>query len=54
MSLALLTSSCLTRIQDMLRPNVVLYLCLYIRYLIDGYSLLSVYLQKELILPYPH
>ena len=33
--------------------NVVLYLCFYIYQLINGYSLLFVYLQKEQILFYP-
>ena len=54
MPLALLTLSRLARPQAMLLPNIVLYLCIYIYYLIERYSLLSVYLQKEGILSCPH
>ena len=48
MPLALLVLSRLARIQDMLLlPNAVLYQCLYIWYLIDGCSFLSIALQKN-------
>ena len=50
MPLARLTSPLLARIKDMVRPNAIFYPSLYIWYLIDGCSFLSVGLQKEQIM----